>query len=514
MAGLWRETMSEAVSFEGQRQWGGPILAAVVLALLAGVPFVHSRFPEYLPSYLIQIPALLFAYGYAVRYDLLAYRWPERLALLIAFLVPLENTFALKVFRKAALDGHIALEIFRPSNMLLVGVAIYLAWSGRRVRLPELLKWSLIAGAAGWLVATMFAKDAFLSFGTGLFEFLAFWTALYVLLAIAPDRRFLAYAVTLFVASFALVALAQSAAIWLELPEETIFAVPVFADDFLTVKKHLPLMIKAGSNGYGNTDNFASLWVFVVPLLAGLAYCDRWKWAAWAVFAVLIYAGLLVYPRSAIGAVLVALAGLWVYRLHVFRPVGFGLIIAAVVILAIHANPEIGRYYVDGARSLIASLTSENASSRSVGTTPTKKAEQKSDNASRDDASGIARAEAWRRGVSISKENWKTGIGYGNYRTVDSEFTAPHNMVLLRSAEGGILSAISLLLLALYAPLRLTGALLRRDQDMFAVACLVAVSAFFLKALIFGATFAINGMIPWAFGVALLLAVPLATKEF
>ncbi|NJO33947.1 MAG: hypothetical protein HC869_13210, partial [Rhodospirillales bacterium] len=186
-----------------------------------------------------------------------------------------------------------------------------------------------------------------------MFEFLGMWVVLYVFLIIAPDRRFMVHAAVLFCLAAGLTALAQTAAIWPELLPNTMLGIPFFADEFLEIKKNLQLMIKAGGNGYGNTDNFASLLILVIPIVAGLCYLGRRFWVMWGVLAFLCYAGLLVYSRSSIIAIILAIGCLWLYRLLVHRSMSAGLINFIAIFIFIHANPEMMRYHRDGLASFV-----------------------------------------------------------------------------------------------------------------------------------------------------------------
>lgn len=123
------------------------------------------------------------------------------------------------------------------------------------------------------------------------------------------------------------------------------------------------------------------------------------------------------------------------------------------------------------------------------------------------DNSGFERAGAWRLGLEISRNNWLTGIGYAVYRLVEPRYTAPHSLLLKRWAESGILGAISIVLLAAYAPWRLARMFRHRQPGIFEIGCLVGVSCFFLQAFIFGADLSMMGLIVWGYGVGLLLAV-------
>lgn len=480
---------------ESPQLWVG----ASILALLAGTPLILKYFPTYLPGYIIQIPAIFVLYIYHRRLNLWKKyrRWTERALLILAFSVPLQNTFLVKAYRKALLDQHIMLEVFRPDFLLLIGLAAWLYYRRKQVDLPAMLVWSFWLGLAGWLVATGFSEFPLLSIGNGLFEFLSFWIAIYVLLGVAPERQFPVHAAVLFCLGVGLVAIAQTTAIWSGISRDAIFGIPIFAQDFLKVKMDLDLMIQAGGNGYGNTDNFASLCTLVLPLLAGLAYVEKRGWMAWLAFALLAYAGLLVYSRASTATVFLALCGLWFFRLIACNSFSIGLIVALFGFVVIHAGHEMSGYYAGGVQSFSRMLLSEPRSA---------------DHGFKEsnDASGLARADAWRRGVSIARTHWLTGIGYGVYPIADPEYTAPHSMVLLRLVEGGLLSLLSFLLLILYVPIRLIQILKLQEQGL-PIAALVSVASFLFKAAVFGGSFAINGQIAWGFGVALMLSMGLVS---
>ena len=477
----------------------------LALALLTtGTPLVNLYFPDYLPGYLIQIPAIALLYFYFNHFQLIdTYKlWTERLLLFLAFATPLQNTFLIKAYRKAFLDEHILLEILRPDILVLIGLAICIARGRKTVHLPSILMASFLTGLIGWITASMFSEHPSVSLGSGFFEFLSVWATLYIVLAIAPDRQFVTHATILFCLGAGLAALAQTIAIWPGIPTNTVFGFPAFADEFLRIKKNVQLMIKAGGNGYGNTDNFASLWVLVVPLVAGLSYLTQRSWITWTGLLLFCYAGLLIYSRSSIGAVILGLGCLWLYRLIVYRSISLILLVLIAGFLLIHLDPEIIRYYSNGIRSLIQSFLPHPAGD---GSWPEWMRTQKDTI----DASGTARAEAWRRGFEIAIANWKTGIGFGVYPIADPEYTAPHSMALLRFAEGGVLSLLSFLLFCIYAPIRLIE--LRGSKDILSAASLISISAFLLKAAVFGGSFSINGQIVWGFGVALLLSNSLIT---
>ena len=97
-------------------------LAALILAAF---PFVYQHFPTYAPGYLIQIPAEAgFYYFRHFRLFSTYTDWRERGLLILSFVIPLQNTFWLKAFRKALLSSHLLLEVMRPEILpMLIIVA-------------------------------------------------------------------------------------------------------------------------------------------------------------------------------------------------------------------------------------------------------------------------------------------------------------------------------------------------------------------------------------------------------
>src|SRR5690606_26905709 len=123
----------------------------------------------------------------------------------------------------------------------------------------------------------------------------------------SPDRDFLLHCIKLFVAGFFLITISQTAgALGSMQSHENVFWFPLFANEFLDVKKNLHLMETIGGNGYGNTDNYISLWSLIIPLIAGLYYIRRSPW--WIVLlATLFYCGLVVYSRAGLLVVTIGL---------------------------------------------------------------------------------------------------------------------------------------------------------------------------------------------------------------
>ena len=267
------------------------------------------------------------------------------------------------------------------------------------------------------------------------------------------------------------------------------------ASHFLFYKSSIPTILPGGIPlSYGNPDNYISLWVLLVSFTAGSLFFIRRWWIAAIAFFALLYFGLFVYSRSGLIVISISLILLLAFRYFSIKSTSGTIIAALMSLVLIHANPASVTYYSEGIVSFASTIETPSKAPRS-------------NILERDNGhSGQDRAAAWAKGVSIGIGHWATGIGYGVYPIIEPEFTAPHAMLLMRFAESGILGLISFLMLALYAPVRLAGMLRDRRADIFNVTCLVAVTAFMLKANIFGASFSISSNIVWGYGVMMLLA--------
>jgi hypothetical protein len=517
------------------------IVLLASIAIAAGAPIVLDRFPEYIVGYLIQIPAMLAAYIYATHFRLLEKysAWSLRGLLLLSFAIPLQNTFILKAFRKALLDRYVGLEIFRPEVLLLIAIAVWTACVCRKsAKLHPLIIGSFAIGLTGWLFTSSVSDHPALSFATGFFEILCPFIVIYVYVANTPNREFLRHCVQLFMLGCAFVATSQiTAALGMLWIHDRPF-LPLTAQDFLGMKMNMLLMEITGNNAYGNSDNFVSVWILLVPLFAGLYYSrDIRGWRAVGLI-IILYAGLLVYSRSGLLVVCLGLLAIVAYRWLALRK--FSTLVAAMVagLILIHLPGDSFAYWREGVGRFLLPQTHVAAALPHVAdalphvtdaprlpggggskTEPTKRGAAAEKNATNDDAlgrdplrigrwahgdelSGDERSIAWRTGWKIGKDNWLTGIGFGSYIFADPQLTAPHSLFLLRLAEGGILSAVSFLLLILYV-LWCSFRLPREPPNMLTAACLIGALCYLLKATVFGATFALGGMIVWGFGFAI-----------
>jgi O-antigen ligase/polysaccharide polymerase Wzy-like membrane protein len=516
------------------------VLAVAVAALLAGLPWVWENFPSYVTGYIAQIVALLVGYSYAKAWRLpqVYVDWRQRALLLLSFAVPFQNTFLPKVLRKVLFDSHLVLELLRPEILLIVAVTAATIAHGRRSvisGIPLLLKLAFVTGFAGWMLVTPFSAYPLQSVASGVFDFLALYVVLYIFVANAPSRAFVVHCLVLFVIGCVLVATSQMLAMWSNLCCENVLLIPATADEFLDVKRNVPLMIRAGGNGYGNTDNFASLWVLLVPLLAGLYHVTQFKVAKALLFALLMYAGLLVYSRAGIMVVFAGLAAILAFRLVAYRSVSVFSAAALAFLVLIHASSGL-EYHTRGMRSFVTELTEyqppqaeqdirpprpprrstqpQPAPTQARRASLEKRLDLEPKSGIEYDRSGFERVQAWRMGAEIATKNLLTGIGYGVYPIIEPDYTAPHTLFLLRLSEGGVLSALSLLLLAAYVPWRLLQMARSRSDDMLEFSCLIAVGCFLLKGIVFGGNFSIGGLIVWGYGVGLCLATSVLVQQW
>ncbi|MDR3643980.1 MAG: O-antigen ligase family protein, partial [Clostridia bacterium] len=278
--------------------------------------------------------------------------------------------------------------------------------------------------------------------------------------------------------------------------------------NFLFYKSSIPTVLPAGIPfSYGNPDNYVSLWVLLIPFTAGSLFFIRRPWIAAAVLFALLYLGLFVYSRSGLILISISLTLLLAFRYFSTKSISGTIIAALTALVLIHASRSSIAYYSEGIVSFTSTIESSSSAppvEKSSKAPPPAKASHPLE---RDNGhSGEDRATAWAKGLNIGISHWMTGIGYGVYPIIEPELTAPHTMLLLRLAESGIFGLISFLILAMYAPARLVGMLRDRRADIFNVTCLVAVSAFMLKAIFFGASFSISSNIVWGYGVMMLLA--------
>jgi hypothetical protein len=408
--------------------------------------------------------------------------------LVLCFWVPVQPILPIKTYR--------LVEV-----IVVLFAAVTFAVHGA-VRFPLLIRLSFWIGLAGWMVSTAFSPDLKRSIDVGTLEFLIFYVVLYLAAVHLRGQRDQVIAAILFAAGAAVIAITQTVSIVLAVQEKynamsVPISLPFSASDFIRYKGSVPQVFPAGvTNSYGNIDNYASLCALLLPWLLGLFYVSRHRWLVLILFLVHAYAGLVVYSRGTVLAFVAAVCALWIFR---FRACGrLSPAICAVLFgtAMLHADHKVISSFSNGITSFTGEITGRPVA-----------VENKSDK------SPAERAQALSVGVSTGFKSSMMGVGYGAYPMLDSIYTAPHSLAVLRFAEGGLLSLIAFAMLAMYAPWRLLQVLKRREKNMLEAACLCAASAFFAKAIIFGASFSVSSNFVWGFGLALCIAGSLWARE-
>lgn len=499
--------------FRERRLWPLWILAGLIVL---STQFVASQFPDYLPSHIAQLAALAAGVLYFRKFDLWD-RYPaqaQRLSLLLAYAIPFGNIFLVKVFRKAVLGSNLALELLRPEILLLLAAVALTAH--KRFGLPRILLAAAWLTAASVLVSAAASSDPVYAAAAGFFEGIIPFLVIILYARNASDRAFLWHALTLFALAFTIVAAAQSASIMLHK------CCAYTSAGFLGGKMDLPLMKAAGGNGYGNTTNFVSLAVLIVPFLAASIFgCTVLRSARTVAVGVLVYATLLVYSRAGLLVLLIGMAAVCLSFRRAAPAWGRAALATIIIaVVAVHIPTGGLSYYKSGVESFIgveknhAPPRGAAANARRESTRPQAEAAAPGEpplpdaeivlKSEKPDLSGKDRAAAMRQGLAIARANWKTGIGYGMYVRSESEFTSPHSMPILRIAEGGIIGLAGFVLLWLAIPVLLYRR--RRELDGLDIACLVSLSCFFVYGSLLGAAFSLLGIVPWGFGVGLMIA--------
>ncbi|WP_441280075.1 O-antigen ligase family protein [Bradyrhizobium sp. 63_E2_N1_3] len=478
------------------REYLWPLLAAA--AVLATAPIVFFRLPDYLPSHIAQGAAIAVGFAYFSFFGLWRKYpdWIQRSLLVVAFASPLDNLLAMKAIRKTLFDPYVGLEVFRPVIVVLIVATIGTVLARRTTKLPALLLVSAALALASWISSSLAAADQLHAFGAGFFELIIPFGVIYAYAAHSNDSQFLKHSVALFCLGFAIVAASQSAAI---LAQD---CCALTARGFLEGKMNLRTMRLAGDNGYGNPTNFISLWVAVLPVIAGSLLVPRFRRTKTALLFGLLYAGLLVYSRSGLAVAIVGLAAVIVLMLFVGR-LAIAVPVAIALIIVTHLPSSGLAYYGAGIQAFFSPPTGV-ATEKLRSTFNT--VDDVMSGKRKIDVSGVDRANAIKSGLAIARDHWPLGMGSGHYVSADPVYTAPHSMALLRLDENGILGLASLLTLFAVAPL----ALLRIRRDPLAISAAIGVICFASYTSVFGGSFSDRGMIAWGFATALLITTVIA----
>jgi len=384
-------------------------------------------------------------------------------------------------------------------------------------------------------MSTILSPNVLHSTDAGMLEFFALYVVLYVTIVHLHGMRDFALAGILFALGAGFVAATQTASIVISVREQAAalgihLPFPFYPATFVQYKDAVPQFIPAGVPlSYGNIDNYASLFVLLMPWLIGLTFVSPWRWLAGGLFLLHGYAGLVVYSRGALSAIIAAILILWLFQLRVYRRLApamlaalFGFVVALLV-------PQFGGKVGDGVITFADTLSEQElgrnvlqeskrlqdgmlSADKNVVSRDQERVEDREPKTGDDldqrplDQSASDRARAWVKGLSIGFQSRFLGVGYGMYPTLDPELTAPHSLLILRFAEGGLLSLISFVALGLYVSAELLRMFGVGKRDMFQVACLCAAFGFWIKSSLFGANFSVSSNMVWAFGIALCLA--------
>lgn len=495
---------------------------AIALALPLGVlllltPVALTYYPAEFPSYVVQFLAIVVFYAYlrATRVWETYADWPRRTLLLLTIIVPLEQMFLPHGLAKLLwyLEPYLLPQLVRVSNVLLAAVVVLALRSGRAGpalrNLPGLVKASFACAVAGLIVATLASGYPLTSLVTGLLEVAPVYVVLFALLTLGGEPAFLRHACTLFVLSALLVAASQVLAMGRYLCCDYPLYLPVIVPDFVMLKGRPGWQAAVGLNGYGNPGHYGALAVLLVPSLAAWAYTRAGGRAALVACALLTYVFFLLYSRS--GAVILFSALVMIFGVLLWqrRTIGVAILALLAFFTVAHASTRAVSYHVGGLAQFASHMRSAALSEGFV--LPGGRGirfEDLPDDVRRRlvEQSAFDRAQAWRLGIEIASRHWLAGVGFGVYRITDPVYTSPHSLVLQRWAEGGIASALAIVLLAAYAPLRSWRLLREGRAGTMEFAPLLGVGSFFLQAFVFGGNLSMMGLIVWGYGIGLLMA--------
>jgi len=303
-----------------------------------------------------------------------------------------------------------------------------------------------------------------------------------------PDRKFLIHSIALLNIGVALVSvsLITSALITTQsIPDAS--SVPLFASDFQFLKRHLDYLAQVGGNAYENPDFYISIWVLIVPAILLAYYQVSHRSALLIILAVLLYAGLLEYSRA--GLLLVATAAIVTIAVRIFTTREWSWLPAVLLLLlaVMHFNEATASYFFSGLKQFEQRISGHRRYPELIMS---------------GDRSGDERGVSLHKGIEAGLQRPWTGIGYGTYRMYEP--VPPHSTLIYRFAEGGLFGALSILLLAIYAPLLLVSALWHREKDLLLYAGLIGTICFMFKGMLFSASFSLNGLVVWGFAFAAL----------
>lgn len=277
---------------------------------------------------------------------------PQRLALAaLSLIVPIQP-----LLQDLPIIG--SLKTYRLVEVALLLMALT-AVTTRRMRAPRVVEVAFWLGIAGWILATIWSAYPLQSLDTGTLEFLVPFCVFYIFLAYGDDRQFLLTCAALFVSGVLAVSALQAWNIISALqiyshfysiePEYRFFP---SAENFQFYKASVPTILRKGvPASYGNVDNYASLWVFLIPLIGGSAILPTRRWLVGVLFLALLYFGLFVYSRGALIIVAISLVALLIYQATTARTMNSVIVAGLAIITLIHVSPSSLSYFSAGMTS-------------------------------------------------------------------------------------------------------------------------------------------------------------------
>jgi len=458
------------------------------------------------PGQLLEFATIGVAGAIAWRAILRGLKWVDLMVGAACFLVPLLNTWPLRIYQSLADRLPTPLPALLSASSL---VAIALLFGVGLPRWQSLSRLTVVAAsvlAIGGLAAALLSGNVGVSIS-------AWWSGVLVPITIAAAVTGRLYSwndgwrVVALLALGALVPLTVAVAAYL-----LSFGVPRSGDDLAVAKVLLfrPHLIQEST--FGNIGHLADFAILVMP--AALVGAARLRFPRLVRVALLVAgAGSLIVltitvSRSALlfGA-LVALA--LVIQLTLQRDLRSASLplVACAVLLAVSLSPPIRSSLTELIpRVMIASpLPAASATpqpgvadgsnplggeqSTTVGPIMVTTGEQ----------SEIERIDAVRTGVTVFAQRMPFGVGPGQYETYDPTHTASHSLFVEMLAEEGVLGAVAFLLLfILIIRQALSLSLSRTRADHLRLATLAGAGGFLLHGAFAGAPLAFGVVDTWA----------------
>ena len=527
----WPELVSR-LARELHQPVGAIATSLLFLAVWTVGLFVVRRYlPDYVLGYVAYLPAVgaLLVYWKFARLGELFTRADHRMLLVACYLIPLANTVVFRSLRYVFLRQAVVLEVFRP-EIVLLGIAC--ALTVRRARkhgglwtyVPLSLKFGLVCGSAGFAVSTLASAQPLHALGVGIFEFVIPWLVFFAFFSQRAEQRLIWHALHL--TALASLIVFATGILWMMIfvGGESDLGVPLLADAFLDIHRRVDKIEGFGLLTMGNSFNLVLLAVPVASLYLATS-TDRTlskgvRTASLAACVLTLYTILLCYSRSGLLVILLTGACLFLLRLWAERRLAWSVVGVLALLLGIHVPGQISSYYKSVGESLVLSIapTEREPPAPNAAALSRRAVLRESADVSEPDRqlpavdkSTLGRVFAMAKGWTLGRQLGLFGAGYGSYPRLEPEWTSPHNSLIQRWVEGGVLSLIGLLCVAAFLIGRIFALLRQREPDMVTVAGCSMAGAFLLLAALAGGTFSMIGLIHWGFIVHIALAATCVT---